>query len=253
MAASSGRIPRWKHLNDIRAWVAREHGAIVQLADEAWDRERFAEGQLVLLTAGPGASAAAARDFVYRLPTWMCLCASRTSAKPSGHRLRRARSRARRALPESQRGPSPASHARQGRNRQTDQARTHHFGKRAGRRPAHSADRQPTLARRTRWREPVEFIDPDLDPGQQQVVTAAVAADDLLVVQGPPGTGKTTTICEIVWQYLAKDPHAQILIAAPDPPGRGQRAAAPGKAGPGPADRQARERKNRGSGAGDDP
>ena len=68
MAASSGRIPRWKHLNDIRAWVAREHGAIVQLAEEAWDRQRFAEGQLVLLTAGPGASAAAARDFVYRLP-----------------------------------------------------------------------------------------------------------------------------------------------------------------------------------------
>ena len=60
----------------------------------------------------------------------------------------------------------------------------------------------------------VAFFNPDLDASQRHVVTAAIAADDVLVVQGPPGTGKTTTICEIVRQALAKDPHAQILVAA---------------------------------------
>ena len=69
MAASGGRIGRWKELNEIRLFVAREHGAIVQLAEHPWDPERFAEGQLVLLTTSPGATAAAARDFVYRLPS----------------------------------------------------------------------------------------------------------------------------------------------------------------------------------------
>src|SRR5207245_10188172 len=67
-AAHGGRIGRWKQLNEIRAWVARERGAIVQLAEEPWDPERFAEGQLVLLTSSPAATASAAREFVYRLP-----------------------------------------------------------------------------------------------------------------------------------------------------------------------------------------
>lgn len=215
MAASNGRIPRWKHLNDIRAWVAREHGAIVQLADEAWDRERFAEGQLVLLTAGPGASAAAARDFVYRLPRLdvplrvedvgeaelVIDCGEHDLVRVERYLKANEDRRLRLTLDKDETDKQIKHERTTLENAQADDQITALIG-------------QPTLARRTRWREPVEFIDPDLDPGQQQVVTAAVAADDLLVVQGPPGTGKTTTICEIVWQYLAKDPHAKILIAA---------------------------------------
>ena len=45
-------IGHWKELNEIRAFVAHEQGAIVALARHAWDPERLAEGQLVLLHAG---------------------------------------------------------------------------------------------------------------------------------------------------------------------------------------------------------
>ena len=187
----------------------------MQLADEAWDRERFAEGQLVLLTAGPGASAAAARDFVYRLPrldvplrvedvgeTELVIDCGEHDLVRVERYLKANEDRRLRLTLDKDETDKQIKHERTTlENAQADEQITALIG-------------QPALARRTRWREPVEFIDPDLDPGQQQVVTAAVAADDLLVVQGPPGTGKTTTICEIVWQYLAKDPHAQILIAA---------------------------------------
>ena len=73
---------------------------------------------------------------------------------------------------------------------------------------------RPTLASRTPEREPEMFFNPNLDPAQRDVVAAALAADDVLIVQGPPGTGKTTAICEIVRGHLRRDLHAQVLLAA---------------------------------------
>ena len=67
-AERNDHIARWKELNRIRAWVAREHGAVVKLAQPAWDQERLEEGQLVLRTEGPAAAEAAVKEFVYRLP-----------------------------------------------------------------------------------------------------------------------------------------------------------------------------------------
>jgi ATP-dependent RNA/DNA helicase IGHMBP2 len=214
-AAHSGRIARWKQLNEIRAWVARERGAIVQLAEEAWDPERFAEGQLVLLTNSPAATASAARDFVYRLPrldvalrvedvgeTELIIDCGEQDLVRVEQYLRSQQGRPLRLTLDTKETDKQIKRERRTLlDAQADQRLRGLIG-------------DPTLARRVPEREPVEFINPELDLGQQQVVTAAVSADDLLVVQGPPGTGKTTAICEIVWQYLAKDPHAQILIAA---------------------------------------
>jgi hypothetical protein len=45
-ARRNARIERWLALNEIRAFVAHEHGAIVALAEQAWDPDRLAEGQL---------------------------------------------------------------------------------------------------------------------------------------------------------------------------------------------------------------
>ena len=73
---------------------------------------------------------------------------------------------------------------------------------------------QPQLASCSVERAVEEFFNADLDPGQQQVVRAALAVNDVLVVQGPPGTGKTTAICEIVRQYLDRDPTLKILLAS---------------------------------------
>jgi superfamily I DNA and/or RNA helicase/serine/threonine protein kinase len=53
-----------------------------------------------------------------------------------------------------------------------------------------------------------------LNPSQQEVVKAALATEDFLIVQGPPGTGKTTFITEVVLQTVKKNPDARILLSS---------------------------------------
>ena len=53
-----------------------------------------------------------------------------------------------------------------------------------------------------------------LNSSQQEVVKAALATEDFLIVQGPPGTGKTTFITEVVLQTLKKNPDARILLSS---------------------------------------
>ncbi len=208
-------IARYEHLNRIRAFLAQEHGKIVHLADQAWDPARFEGGQLVLYTKTPEASAQADRDFVYRLPNLdvplrvedlsdrelVIDCGEQDLVRVeqylnahADHPLRltldneetdRRIDREKRTLRESQRHPR-----------------------------LRALIAQPTLAQRTPEREPDDLCNPNLDESQQDVVRAALAADDLLIVQGPPGTGKTTAICELIRQHLARDPTAQILLAA---------------------------------------
>jgi superfamily I DNA and/or RNA helicase len=49
---------------------------------------------------------------------------------------------------------------------------------------------------------------------QNKAIRNAVSKSPLSIIQGPPGTGKTTVITEIVFQILAKEPQAKILITS---------------------------------------
>ncbi|MCQ2286747.1 MAG: AAA domain-containing protein [Bacteroidales bacterium] len=49
---------------------------------------------------------------------------------------------------------------------------------------------------------------------QVRSILSALQNPYLAVIQGPPGTGKTTVITEIVFQILAKEPTAKILITS---------------------------------------
>jgi len=60
----------------------------------------------------------------------------------------------------------------------------------------------------------VEFLNKNLNPSQQEVVKAALATADFLIVQGPPGTGKTTFITEVIGQTLQQNPDARILLSS---------------------------------------
>jgi ATP-dependent RNA/DNA helicase IGHMBP2 len=214
-ATFTGPIGHWKKLNEIRSFVAHEQGSIVRLAEQAWDPERFSEGQLVLLTQGPAATASAAREFVYRLPNLdvpllvedvgehelIISCGDEDLVRIEQY-LRAEKDRPLRLTLD------------------TDETDRKIATERRTLRAAESADRlrlligDPSFATSTPGRGLAPWFNPELDPGQRHVVQAAVAADEILAVQGPPGTGKTTAICEIVLQHLDKDPHAKILLAA---------------------------------------
>jgi ATP-dependent RNA/DNA helicase IGHMBP2 len=215
-ARRNKRIERWRELNEIRAFVGHEHGAIVPLAEqEAWDPERLAEGQLVLHPKDATATAAAARDFTYRLPNLdVPLRVEDTNENEividcGEEDLIRVEQYLKAQHGKPLRLTLDADET----DRQIERERW-------TLKEAEQDERlrtliaRPTLAKTRPEREPDGLLNPKLDEGQQAVVRAAVAADDLLVVQGPPGTGKTTAICEIVRQHLARDPHAQILVAA---------------------------------------
>lgn len=49
---------------------------------------------------------------------------------------------------------------------------------------------------------------------QNKAIQNALLRTPLSVIQGPPGTGKTTVITEIVFQILAQNPEAKILITS---------------------------------------
>jgi ATP-dependent RNA/DNA helicase IGHMBP2 len=214
-ARRNERIEHWLALNEIRAFVAHEHGAIVALAEHAWDPARLAEGQLVLHTRDASAAASAARDFTYRLPNLdvplrvedtgenelVIDCGEEDLVRVEQY------------LKAQNGKPLRLTLDQDETDRQIERERwTLKEAERNAR--LRTLIARPTLAKVRPEREPYRLLNPKLDPGQQAVVRAAVAAEDLLVVQGPPGTGKTTAICEIVRQHLARDPHAQILVAA---------------------------------------
>lgn len=61
--------------------------------------------------------------------------------------------------------------------------------------------------------ENIQFVQP-LNPSQKEVVLAALATKDFLIVQGPPGTGKTTFITEAILQVIQQNPKARILLSS---------------------------------------
>ena len=216
-AERNDHIARWLGLNRIRAFVAREHGAVVQLSEPAWDPERLEEGQLVLRTEGPAAAEAAVKEFVYRLPNLdvplrvedvgeeelVVDCGEEDLVRVERY-LKNQNGRSK---------PLRITLDKDETDKQIERERwTLQDAERDARLKTLISD--PRLARVTPHRKPAGWFNPNLDAGQRAVVSAASEADDVLVVQGPPGTGKTTAICEIVRQALSRDPQAQILVAA---------------------------------------
>jgi ATP-dependent RNA/DNA helicase IGHMBP2 len=61
--------------------------------------------------------------------------------------------------------------------------------------------------------EPVEFLNPNLNPYQQDAVRSALASRDVALVHGPPGTGKTTVLVEIIRQMARRG--ERVLASAP--------------------------------------
>ena len=208
-------MQRWKQLNTIRGWVAREHGAIVPLADYPWDPERLKEGQLVLFAESPASAASANTGLVYRLPkldialrvedvgqTALVIdCGEEDPVRVERYLLQHAGKPLRLTLDREETDKQIGWERWTLEQAEKDERLCQLIA-------------QPTLASRSVERTVEGFFNPDLDPGQQQVVRAALAANDVLVVQGPPGTGKTTAICEIIRQHLARDPGLKILLAS---------------------------------------
>ncbi|KAI8362270.1 P-loop containing nucleoside triphosphate hydrolase protein [Mortierella sp. GBAus27b] len=59
----------------------------------------------------------------------------------------------------------------------------------------------------------VKFLDPTLNPSQQEAVRFALAAEQVALIHGPPGTGKTFTLVEIIRQLVLQG--KRILVCGP--------------------------------------
>jgi len=59
----------------------------------------------------------------------------------------------------------------------------------------------------------VKFLDPTLNPSQQEAVRFALAAEQVALIHGPPGTGKTFTLVEIIRQLVLQK--KRILVCGP--------------------------------------
>lgn len=58
------------------------------------------------------------------------------------------------------------------------------------------------------------FFREDLDEAKRDAVSAALAADDIVLIEGPPGSGKTTFIAELILQQFRIAPSSRILVAS---------------------------------------
>lgn len=50
----------------------------------------------------------------------------------------------------------------------------------------------------------LRIFDPAINPGQEDAVRLALAAETVALIQGPPGTGKTRTLVEVIRQAVAR-------------------------------------------------
>ncbi|KAG8879722.1 hypothetical protein FRB99_004849, partial [Tulasnella sp. 403] len=60
----------------------------------------------------------------------------------------------------------------------------------------------------------LQFLDPSLNPSQQDAVRFALEAQEVALIHGPPGTGKTHTLVEIIRQLVAKDKRVLVCGAS---------------------------------------
>lgn len=212
---SSEQLERWKLLVELRAFLSRERDTTIRLADPPLDEDELAEGQLVLLAQSAGEAKRAGVNFVYRLPRLevalrvedvdqdrlLIDCGEQDPASVLEH-LRRLSGRDLRLGKDAQETTALIDRARWALRDTERDARLS------------ALVEQPSLALLAGSRSSSGLFNGELDDGQRAAVEAALAAEDVLIVQGPPGTGKTTFICEIVRQFLERDPQASILLAA---------------------------------------
>ncbi|KAG0273740.1 hypothetical protein BGZ95_010469 [Linnemannia exigua] len=59
----------------------------------------------------------------------------------------------------------------------------------------------------------IKFLDPTLNPSQQEAVRFALAAEQVALIHGPPGTGKTFTLVELIRQLVLQK--KRILVCGP--------------------------------------
>lgn len=60
----------------------------------------------------------------------------------------------------------------------------------------------------------IEWQNKNLTENQKTVIKSALIEKNIFLIQGPPGTGKTTTIKELVYQFLKEIPNSRILIVS---------------------------------------
>ena len=214
MAASSGRIG---------ALEAPERDPRVRRARARRDRQarRAAVGPASASPKAssscsprvPAATAAAARDFVYRLPNLdvplrvedvgegelVIDCGEQDLVRVERYLKANADRRLRLTLDSDET------------DRQIDrEART--LREAAGRRPDHSPDRRPDPRAQHPARGPRQRSSTRISiPASSRSSRPRSPPTSCSSCRARRGPGKTTTICEIVRQALAKDPHAQIL------------------------------------------
>lgn len=59
-----------------------------------------------------------------------------------------------------------------------------------------------------------ETTPPPQEPSSETLKVSIVENEGIFCVQGPPGTGKTHLACEVIGEWLARDPHARIIVCA---------------------------------------
>ena len=59
----------------------------------------------------------------------------------------------------------------------------------------------------------IDWVDPTLNPSQQDAVRFALASPEVALIHGPPGTGKTHTLIELILQLLKQG--KRLLVCGP--------------------------------------
>src|ERR1700712_1669440 len=59
----------------------------------------------------------------------------------------------------------------------------------------------------------VDWVDPTLNPSQQDAVRFALASAEVALIHGPPGTGKTHTLIELILQMLKQG--LRLMVCGP--------------------------------------